>query len=283
MSEDNEFDFGKELDEDYIGVGGETGSETTSDLARDAYRSTPSDPSEADELCRNVAEANGERSDASENGTDSEERLSDTKEAYREGKDFCGTPLRDIEEAYLGDSVAEASDAVEAPDGTHRFDVGHGNGSGDRLDDVIDQNAIIDHDGRANTNTFFYAWEAPEEKEYQFSRMLRWNEGEGSPDRSINNRQADRNRYVDTVCGQLDMSDYHKERVKHLCGSVNMSHMGPRSSQETILSVVTIVANEDNRFVRDEELFRDLVTAIDSSLDTIKKLRKLLHEKSPEL
>lgn len=173
--------------------------------------------------------------------------------------------------------------SVDSFDMSHIFDTGSGSGASNDVDELIDENAIIENDGRSMTRTFYYPSEAPERTRKRFSRMLRWQEGEGDSQRDVENRAADRRRTVETFCGHLEMTTHHRRRVQHIADSINMSHMAHYSSQEVILGIITIVANEDNRFIRDEDAFKSLVDDVGSDMYTVKRIRGLVRRKSEEI
>lgn len=168
-------------------------------------------------------------------------------------------------------------------DMSHIFDVGGGNGASNETDELIDENAIIENDGRSDTRTFFYPSQAPERQQRKFKRLIRWQDGEGDSQRDVENRAADRRRAVETFCGHLDMTPYHRERVKHVMEGVNMSHMAHYSSEKVILAIISLVANEDNRFIRDEPTFRNLLNDVGSDLRELKRIRELVRRKSERL
>lgn len=158
-----------------------------------------------------------------------------------------------------------------------------GDGAKSWGDERIDRNAIIENDGRSNTRTFYYATEAPKETRRKYRRLLRWQEGEGASDRDVQNRAADRRRYVSGFCSRLDMAQYQRERVEHVMEGLNMSHMAHYSSQKVVLAIITLVANEDGWFIRDDDDFRELLSAVGSDLDEMKQIRGLVREKSTRL
>jgi hypothetical protein len=169
----------------------------------------------------------------------------------------------------------------ERVDMSHVFDTSDGNGSSSQLDDMIDENAIIENDGRSETRTFFYPSEATDDQLY--GRLIRWQDGEGDPQRDVRNRAADRRRTIDAFCGTLDMSTHHNERVTHVMEELNMSHMAHYSSPQVILAIISLVANEDGWFVRDDDTFRALLEDTDTDLDTLKSIRRLVRRKSTRL
>lgn len=180
-----------------------------------------------------------------------------------------------------GETTQRADMSAEFSDMSHRFDVGDGNGAASEIDELIDQNAIIEHDGRASTRTFFYIGEAPEGKRRQFGRMLEYQEDMWSGMKN-QQRQADRERTVSTFCSFLDMGTYQRERVQHICDGLNMSHMAHYSSQKVILAVISLVANEDGRFIRDETGFRTLLRDLESDLAELRSIRNLVRRKSDQ-
>lgn len=176
---------------------------------------------------------------------------------------------------------AQTSDMSDgAIDMSHVFDDGSGAGAASGVDELIDENAIIEHDGRSETRTFYYPGEAPERKQRQFSRMLRWQEGEGAPERDIKNNEADLRRWVSTFCTHVGLGNYQTERVEKITSGLNMKHMAHYSTEEVILATMTLVANEDGRFLRDEELFKEIVRDIGSNMYKIRKVRNLVRRKS---
>lgn len=180
------------------------------------------------------------------------------------------------------DEQERESDLPSAMDYSHEFDTSKGNGASERIDDIIDDAAIIENDGRSETRTFFRPDEASTNVE-QYERMVQYQDGMWDSSRASKNKKADNDRWVDTFCSYLDVPDYQEERVQLVVESVNMSHMAHYSAQETILASISIVENERGRWVRDEDEFRDLVRDVDTSLDSMKKVRILLRDKSDQL
>lgn len=180
-----------------------------------------------------------------------------------------------------------AHHAGDALDTSFRLDAADGSGSASKLDERIDDEAVIEHDGRAETRTFFYPEQASASSQEQFRRLIRWQEGEGSPQRDVRNRAADRRRYVDTFCGRLDMTEYQRERVKRVVDGINMSHMAHYNSQKVILAIISLVADEDasrhGTPMRDRDTFQTLVDEVNSSAMEVRKIRLLVRDKSDVL
>lgn len=184
------------------------------------------------------------------------------------------------EEEAESDTFERGSRAHQNADMGRTFDMSAGAGAASDIDELIDQNAIVEHDGRAETRTFYYPSEAPEGRRRRMARMLRWQEGERAPERDAQNKEADRFRWVDTFTSELEMTDLQQERVQLVVDEVNMKHMANYSAEKVILGIITLVANEDDRWIREEDGFRGLMTDLDSDLDEIKSIRKLIRTKS---
>jgi hypothetical protein len=56
--------------------------------------------------------------------------------------------------------------------------------------------------------------------------------------------------------------------------------MAHYSSQMVVLAIISIVANEDNWFIRDEDDYRRLLEDTDTSLRDISNIRQLVRDKS---
>lgn len=168
-------------------------------------------------------------------------------------------------------------------DTSHEFDTSDGSGAASNIDERIDQNAIIENDGRSDTNTFFYPNEAAPTRRQQFKRLIEYQDGMYKDERKAETQQADMRRWVSTICSKLDMSSYHTGRVEHICSGLNMKHMAHYSTEKVIIAVISLVANEDDRFIRDERVFRNLMGEVGTTLEELRKVRALVKRKSKRL
>lgn len=212
-----------------------------------------------------------------------------------------GTP---IDEDYIGveaeradvsydrekpDSEETIEETEQRSDRSYRMDVRGGNGAASKIEELIDQNAVIDHDGRASTRTFFRSVEAPEDKEDLFERLTGWQEDKWDSETNYETRQhgADRMRWIGDFCGQLEMTPHQRRRVEHIVEGLDMSHMAHYSSQKVIVAVISIVADEDasrhGERMRDRSDFRKILEAVGSDLTELKSIRKLVRRQSDSL
>lgn len=176
-------------------------------------------------------------------------------------------------------STDQVADAFEA----HSLSSEVGDGAHSWGAEQIDQHGFVANDGRSQTVTKFYADEAADGDQQQYRRLAKLNDGMRSPERRSQNQAADRKRYIETFCSRLDMSPYHTERITIIESEINMSHMAHFSSQQTILGIVSLVANEDNWFIRDDETFRDLMDGIGVTLKELRTIRQLIREKAESI
>ncbi len=167
-------------------------------------------------------------------------------------------------------------------DKSYLFRHEHGAGSKSAIDDIIDEEAIIEHDGRSTARTFYYVEEAPEHKRKQFKRMLQHQEDMYHPSRSRAgaNFRADMERTAKTFCSQCELNSYQTERVLHVMDDLDVNSYGHYSTEKVILAVISLVANEDQRLIRDEPEYRDLVEQVGMTLEEVRKVRLMTRERT---
>lgn len=173
--------------------------------------------------------------------------------------------------------------STDSVDMSHIFDVGSGSGAASSIDELIDENAVIENDDRSETRTFFYPSEAANWHWQRAQRLARLQDGHRSPERKEQNRGADRRRWAESFGAKLGMSANRIDRVKHIVEGMNMAHMGYYSSSKIILATISLVANEDDRFIRDEIGYKELMRDVDTDMDELKQMRRLIRDKSDRL
>lgn len=248
--------FGKQIDDDYIGV---HDSETTSELARSDMRDEDASADEPPEESETDADASANASDSAnaDASTDGADASQPSDAPRREDR-----IIRDQKAADHVDDRAGSAAASE-------------------IEEVIDEDAIIEHDGRASTRTFFRPADASEEKREQFERLIGWQEDKWSGMKNAQ-RAADRMRTIGNYCGHLDIAESARKRITVIEESVDMSRMSYYSSDQVILGIVSLVANERGRFIRDEDDYRELLTNVDIDLDDIKTIRSMVKDQSEQ-
>jgi len=200
--------------------------------------------------------------------------------------DYCDvdndTPSTDI--------AAEQFSLPEDPNDTDpsfTHDTSMGNGSAEELDDIIDDEAIIVNDGRSVTRTTFYPWEIDDkDKQQWYSKLAKCNGGMWDSKRDTRNKKADNDRWIDGFCSVLESSDYVQSRVQHIIESINLKHMATYSAQQTILATIELVERNERidrggSPLTEDETFHDLLDAVGSDIEEMRKIRRLVREKSP--
>jgi hypothetical protein len=193
------------------------------------------------------------------------------------------------DESAFGDeqTIIRDSQAAGRPDGAetireHAFGRRRGSAAASRIDEVIDEEAIVEHDGRADTETFFYPSDASDANEEQYQRLIRIQEGKWSGMKNAQ-RRADRQRTIGNFCGHLELPSSAQQRVEAAEADIDMSTLGPYRSEHAILAIISLVANQYDRFIRDEDAFRELLRDVDLSLDRLRSLRKIVDDRTEVL
>lgn len=179
-------------------------------------------------------------------------------------------------------------------DASHTYDRSNAGVSGDASKVPIDEKRVVDRDDRGGTRTGFLAADVSDgylsravTREGKTQKYAQWlmtlQDGHRAPNRDVDNSKADDRRYSDTFTSALDMTTHQRRRVERIVDSVNMKHMAHYPSEIVILGIISIVANEDDRWVRDEHTFKELVTSLDGSMDDVKNARILVKQKSDML
>lgn len=150
-----------------------------------------------------------------------------------------------------------------------------------------DEASYISHDGRARTRTTFWPSDAPttgplrsDGKRTSWTRLAKWNDGMWTTGREARNNAANQQRWVKIACTQLELSAQQQQRVARITDELDMSHMANYPSEVVILTIVSLVANEGGRFIRDEKKFREFTLALDTTLKDIRSCRRLVKEKT---
>lgn len=145
-------------------------------------------------------------------------------------------------------------------------------------EDRVERDAPVEHDGRAETRTGFDPREADDSHRWQ--RLNRLHDGKGSGKTGIN--RANRKRKARTLSSKLELTPHQVERSLYVIEDVGRLDRGfAHYSLETILlSVISLVANEDGRWIRDEAMFKRLCRETDTSLADVRNCRQIVRDKT---
>lgn len=199
-----------------------------------------------------------------------------------------------IDTDYIGVDEQRAdvtAGSTETFDASHTYDRSNDGGTGTERDVKIDAQTVSERDDRGQTRTGFNPFEASEgvlsksvtrsgkTRSYAEWLMLLQN-GYRDTSRKTENMREEEKKFIETATSYLEMSTYQRERVKHIINGMNFRYLGPYPMEAAVLAAISIVANEDDRWVREEETFKRLVTDIDGSMRDIKNVRQLVKQNS---
>lgn len=168
-------------------------------------------------------------------------------------------------------------------DKTHLFGRKQGDGSKTALEEIIDQNAVIENDGRSTTRTMFYAEDANYDSpviEQRYRWLAKLNDGVGEKGRFTANYNADVRRFIQTLGGHLELTAYQVDRVIYVMADLNLNTFGPYSYEKISMAVISLVANEDRRLIRDEPIFQTYLEDMYMDLDTLKRIRRMVVDRT---
>lgn len=211
----------------------------------------------------------------STNDSDSDEGDSDTITLVVGDKEF------EIESMDLTIEKNEAA-AVADEDWSFLFGGYEGDGAATSLDELIDKNAIIENDGRSDTRTFYYVQDVDDNEQKRFARMLKWQDGVGDKNRRSANAAADKRRWIDAFGTQLDCTPLQKETAKEITESMNFKYFGNYSSEKVILGIISLVCERDERFIRHERAFQELMESVKLDQSGLRTCRRMVRERSSQ-
>lgn len=156
-------------------------------------------------------------------------------------------------------------------------------GGGTAWDHEIDENAPQEHDGRAKTRTGFDPRDSDDPEKWKRLGAYqegRWGHESHYPDQG---RAVDQRRFVSMFSSQLDLTPYQTAQSLEISADLNFGHMAHYPTETIVLSIITLVANADGRWIRDEEQFKVLVKDVGASMKDIRSCRQLIRRKSDVL
>lgn len=134
-----------------------------------------------------------------------------------------------------------------------------------------------EHDGRSGKATGFNPRDAPPDKVDYYERLSDWNERRWQTVKN-DRRRADARRAAKTYMGRFEPPVRNQERVIHLIDKLDDLEMGPIPYEITVLAIITLVANERGRWIRDERMFNQLLIDLDGSRKGIRKARQVVRD-----
>jgi hypothetical protein len=164
------------------------------------------------------------------------------------------------------------------------------------------------NDGRSDTRTTFY-WRDdddtpnhlrnrdrlqrhrdPEDRR-SWDELAKWNDGKGAPSRKQDNFEADVERWTQTFCNFLDLTDFQYRQVRHIIvEDIELGDYGWIPAEHIIIGTISLVIDAEDDADPDEwtpddwivyrDDFEELMDDTDMEQQTLWTVRKRVHEES---
>jgi len=138
-----------------------------------------------------------------------------------------------------------------------------------------DSEAPQSHDGRAETRTKFYPEEGSDNIDYEWLAKL--NDGLYRGNDKHRENHAERRRDMEIFCSATNLKEYKMERCKYLLQKVENGKRH-ESNEVLILSIISLVANENERMIRQEDTFQELCESCNVTRSQIRNSREKLRD-----
>jgi len=141
---------------------------------------------------------------------------------------------------------------------------------------IYDATAPTENDGRSKTVTKFNAEEGFDGRNYE--RLGKINDGMYSDDLDVRVKRADVRRDIDIFTDRVDFSPLEQKRAHQLLRRIEDIRRFQRD-EVLVLSIITMVANENNRRIRENKTFETLRDTCNVKKSEIRAARSKLREK----
>lgn len=162
--------------------------------------------------------------------------------------------------------------------------------AGTSWDKTIDEEAPQEHDGRALTRTGFDPREAAgamsrtvtrEGKRMSYARWLSTlNDGYRSSVYTMDSDKAMVRRMTATFASSLGLAKSQRATLEDVMGDLELDHLAHYSAEIVILAAISLIANADDRWIRDEERFKRMVHDVGYKMGDVKNCRLLIKRKT---
>jgi hypothetical protein len=136
-----------------------------------------------------------------------------------------------------------------------------------------------EHDGRAKTNTTFNPSEAPEDYD-DWERRASIQDGQYANDNNIEKRKANRRRDLATFADGV-LTSQEEEYAECLLNYLHENgddDWQPINDESFILAIMTRAANREDRLIRQEEEFKELIDTLNVERKSIRTERENIRE-----
>jgi len=148
--------------------------------------------------------------------------------------------------------------------------IDYSEGSGGKSNTDYDVDTPTEHDDRSKTKTKFNPSEAPPESREQYTRLAKLQDGYRSNDNG--GYHTDVLKDAQTWCNHVGATDHQTHRVLHICSEIPIDEYG-HDIESVVTAIISLVLNEDERFVQREDDFQDLRDSLDVSSKQFRSAR----------
>jgi len=137
-----------------------------------------------------------------------------------------------------------------------------------------------EHDGRAKTNTTFNPSEAPEDYD-DWERRASIQDGQYANDNNIEKRKANRRRDLATWAERVKLTSWQEKHAEKLLNYLHENgddDWQPIKDESFILAIMTRAANREDRLIRQEEEFKELIDTLNVERKSIRTERENIRE-----
>jgi len=132
------------------------------------------------------------------------------------------------------------------------------------------------NDGRSKTVTKFY--DNGEGESIDYDKLAKINDGMYSDKSDKRRRRAERRRDMDVFTDVCNFPSHSRDRAHHILD--NIEDVRRHESDETLLlAIISLVANENERMIRQEDSFQSICESCSVTRKQIRNSRKKLRDK----
>ena len=142
------------------------------------------------------------------------------------------------------------------------------------------EDAPTEHDGRAKTNTTFNPCEAPEDY-HDWERQASIQDGQYANDNNIEKRKANRRRDLATWAERVKLTSWQEKHAEKLLNYLHENgddDWQPINDESFILAIMTRAANKEDRLIRQEDEFKELIDTLNVQRKSIRTERENIRE-----
>lgn len=154
-----------------------------------------------------------------------------------------------------------------------------GTGSNNSIDDWKDRthSEIRSAEDFSKGRTWFSASDGDG---YRWKRLKGLDDGKGEADRKADKDEQGYRRDLHAWSSQLQLTNAQLDRAEYLFGLVDMAKAGTISSEALILAAISLAANEDQRMIKQEDIFHTIRDSAGVGRKTLRTARQRIRDQT---